>query len=116
MIATAARLFIAFGLASALSAQAPDNATSSVAKKSEAAALKAAPITELPYSPSLDRTAMDPSVNPCVDFYRYACGGWIKKNPIPPDQARWDVYGKLAHERSEEHTSELQSHSFISYA
>src|ERR1051326_7715393 len=98
MIATAARLFIAFGLASALSAQAPDNATSSVAKKSEAAALKAAPITELPYSPSLDRTAMDPSVNPCVDFYRYACGGWIKKNPIPPDQARWDVYGKLQYE------------------
>ena len=26
---------------------------------------------------------------------QYSCGGWIKKNPIPPDQARWDVYGKL---------------------
>jgi endothelin-converting enzyme/putative endopeptidase len=41
---------------------------------------------------------MDRSVEPCTDFYHYACGTWIKKNPIPADQARWDVYGKLAEE------------------
>ena len=56
------------------------------------------PLTTLPYTPSLDIPSMDKSVNPCEDFYRYSCGGWIKNNPIPPDQARWDVYGKLAHE------------------
>jgi len=39
---------------------------------------------------------MDRTVDPCVDFYRYSCGGWMKKNPIPPDQSSWDVYGKLA--------------------
>ena len=38
---------------------------------------------------------MDRSVDPCTDFFRYSCGAWIKKNPIPPDQARWDVYSKL---------------------
>lgn len=50
---------------------------------------------ELPYTPSLDLAAMDTSVDPCVDFYRYSCGGWQKKNPIPADQTSWSVYGKL---------------------
>ena len=60
--------------------------------KSVAAALSE---PELPYTPSLDVTAMDRSVDPCVDFYSYSCGGWQKKNPIPPDQTSWSVYGKL---------------------
>src|SRR5271169_1111845 len=49
----------------------------------------------LPYIPSLDVTSMDKSVDPCVDLYHYSCGGWQKKNPIPPDQTSWSVYGKL---------------------
>ncbi len=53
------------------------------------------PLVALPYSPSLDLSSMDRTVDPCNDFYHYTCGGWIKKNPIPSDQARWDVYAKL---------------------
>jgi putative endopeptidase len=49
----------------------------------------------LPYSPSLDLSSMDRSIDPCVDLYHYSCGGWQKKNPIPPDQTSWSVYGKL---------------------
>ena len=56
------------------------------------------PLFALPYSPSLDVSSMDRSADPCNDFIRYSCGGWIKKNPIPPDQARWDVYAKLEEE------------------
>lgn len=48
--------------------------------------------------PVLDTTFMDKSVDPCTDFYAYSCGGWIKKNPIPPDQSSWDTYSKLQDE------------------
>lgn len=56
------------------------------------------PLARLPYTPSLDLTAIDRAAAPCEDFYRHACGGWIARHPIPDDEARWSVYDKLQDE------------------
>src|SRR5215469_15080144 len=54
------------------------------ASQSNAEAPIAPPIVK-----NLDLSVIDKSVDPCTDFYQYACGNWIKDNPIPGDQARW---------------------------
>src|SRR5689334_14714548 len=45
---------------------------------------------------SFDLNAMDKTVDPCEDFYQYACGTWRKNNPIPSDQSRWGRFNELA--------------------
>jgi putative endopeptidase len=44
----------------------------------------------------LDVNSMDPSVDPCTDFFTYSCGRWLKNNPIPPDKTSWGLSSKLA--------------------
>ena len=52
------------------------------------------PTTSLPYTPSLGIEAMDLGADPCANLYQYACGGWIKNNPIPVNQSGWSTYAK----------------------
>lgn len=34
-------------------------------------------------------------MDPCEDFFSYACGGWIRSNPIPDGHSRWGTFNKL---------------------
>ena len=50
----------------------------------------------------LDASAMDKSVDPCQDFYSFACGGWIKKTEIPADKPRYSRGFSEIQKRNEE--------------
>src|SRR4051794_37362556 len=43
----------------------------------------------------LDLSAIDKSADPCQDFYQYACGSWMRNNPIPADQSSWGTFDQL---------------------
>ncbi|HML18312.1 MAG TPA: M13 family metallopeptidase [Bryobacteraceae bacterium] len=42
-----------------------------------------------------DPATLDRAADPCVNFYQYACGGWLASNPIPSDQSSWGRFNVL---------------------
>jgi len=48
----------------------------------------------------IDRANMDLSVKPGDNFYLYANGNWIKKNPVPGSKTRWGSFDELREESS----------------
>ena len=82
---TALVLAVGLGAMSAWGAGGPDPDAKDTKDKKEA----------VPELQRFDPAQVDKSLDPCTDFFQYACSKWNKANPIPADQATWGTFNAL---------------------
>ena len=106
--------FLTIGLCAAVVAGC-DRASNESAKAPAPAVVATTPAP--PAKPDVVAANIDSSVNPGDDFFAFANGAWLKKNPIPPSEASWgigylvreDLYTKLR-EISDDSAQKPQGH------
>ena len=53
-------------------------------------------------SAGIKQENFDTTASPVNDFYQYACGGWMKNNPLTGEYARFGSFDKLAEDNKKQ--------------
>ena len=72
-------------------------------------------MAQVPMKSGIDLTDLNQNVKPGDDFYDYACGGWMKKNPLPAAYSRYGSFDRLAEDNNKRINGilkELQENSY----
>ena len=60
------------------------------------------PVKETAKVDAINLANLDTTVAPGTDFYEYACGGWIKNNPLKPEYSRFGTFDQLNEDNQEQ--------------
>ena len=63
--------------------------------------MSAVTMADEPLKSGLNKADMNTSVKAGDDFYEYACGGWMKANPLPAAYSRFGSFDRLAEDNNE---------------